>query len=72
MNNIKRGQIAQNIYSAQSCNKGTESQTEHDMRGKKKETGFHWKTRAIRSPMFTSHQVGMRVLFPLEQRKIGG
>jgi hypothetical protein len=67
MSNIKRGQIAQNIYSAQSCLKGSESQIEHYMRGKKKETGFHWKLATIRSPIEDFYSIRMRVLFPLER-----
>jgi hypothetical protein len=70
MNNIKRGQIAQKIYSAQSCLKVSNSQTEHYMRDKKKETGFHWKIVTIRSPIDDCYLMLMRVLFLLERETI--
>jgi hypothetical protein len=67
MSSIRRGQIAQNYYSALSCLKGFVSQTEHDLRGKKKETGFHWKLATIRSLIDDFYSIRMRALFPLER-----
>jgi len=57
---------SQNKHSTQSFYNGFDSQTGRDLRGTKKEAGFHWKTTVILAPMGVYHHEDMGVSFPLE------